>query len=167
MLSQNKGLRKLNMNQCSLGQDGCLYLSLGFLKNTTLKQLTLASNNFGDEGIEHISQFILSAGHDFKLEHLDLSNNFITDEQGIKLGESLEENRNLKELILQSNTLTYASGEVFKEVVTMRNYTLAKVDLSLNLVPIRLVNEITEKCLSNTEGGDEKLVLRLRREYKK
>jgi hypothetical protein len=35
------------------------------------------------------------------------------------------------------------------------------------LVPIRLVNEISEKCSYNTEGGDEKLVPRLRREFKK
>ena len=55
MLGANKGLRTLNMNQCSLGQDGCLYLALGFIKNTTLKKLTLAENNFGDEGIEHLT----------------------------------------------------------------------------------------------------------------
>ena len=80
MLSSNKGLKTLNMNQCSLGQDACLYISLGFLKNTSLKQLSLCENNFGDEGIEYFSQHILTSGRDFKLEYLDLSSNFITDE---------------------------------------------------------------------------------------
>ena len=130
MLSSNKGLKTLNMNQCSLGQEACLYISQGFLKNTSLKSLSLSENNFGDEGIEYFSQHILTSGRDFKLEYLDISCNFITDEQGVKIAESLAANSYLKELILHSNTLTYVSGEAFKETVTMKNKTMAKIDLS-------------------------------------
>ena len=73
----------------------------------------------------------------------------------------------MKEIVLQSNTLTYSSGDAFRELVMIKNKTLARIDLSQNLVPIRLINEITEKCLQNTEGGDEKLIPRLRREFRK
>jgi Ran GTPase-activating protein (RanGAP) involved in mRNA processing and transport len=79
MLGANKGLRTLNMNQCSLGQDGCLFLALGFIKNGALRNLAIADNNFGDVGVDHLSQQMIASGVNFRLEILDLSSNYITD----------------------------------------------------------------------------------------
>ena len=87
------------MNQCQLGSEGALHIAQGLAKNTTLKTLNLAENNFGDEGVENFAHFaILFEG--FHLKHLDLSDNFISDVVGLRLAEALEFYKPLESLIL-------------------------------------------------------------------
>ncbi len=88
MIIANKGLHVLNMNHCSLGEDGASYIAQELGKNTTLKTLNLSENNFGDEGVENFAYYmILYEG--FNLTHLDLSVNYITDKVGLRLAEAL------------------------------------------------------------------------------
>jgi len=39
------------MNECSLGEDGAIYIAQGLAENSTLRKISLVSNKFGDEGI--------------------------------------------------------------------------------------------------------------------
>ena len=109
MLSNNKGLIALNLNQCQLGEWGAVYLALGLENNRTLKTLNVADNNFGDEGMEYLTQSMINH-RGFSLSHWDLSQNYISDVQGVKIAEGLAENSTLEYLSLQSNTLTFETG---------------------------------------------------------
>jgi len=55
LMSFNKGLKVLNMQDCHMGEDGALFLSQGLLKNNSLEVLNLSNNNFGDEGAKHFA----------------------------------------------------------------------------------------------------------------
>ena len=62
MLSNNRGLRTLNLNKCQLGEDGALYIASGIIANKTLQTLNMADNNFGDEGLEHLTSSMIDFG---------------------------------------------------------------------------------------------------------
>ena len=144
MLSNNKGLIALNLNQCQLGEWGAVYLALGLENNRTLKTLNVADNNFGDEGMEYLTQSMINH-RGLHLTHWDLSQNYISDVQGVKIAEGLASNNTLEYLSLQSNTLTMETGQAFKTLMHTHR-KLAKIDLSKNLVPLSCVNEINKVC---------------------
>ena len=51
------------------------------------------------------------------------------------------------------------------EAIKFHNKVI-KLDLSKNLVPIKFIVEINKKCYDNNEHGDDKLVPRLKKEFK-
>ena len=55
LMSHNKGLKVLNLQDYHMGEDGALFLSQGLLKNNSLEVLNLSNNNFGDEGAKHFA----------------------------------------------------------------------------------------------------------------
>ena len=92
-----------------MGEWGAVYLALGLEHNSALKTLNVADNNFGDEGMEYLTQGMIN-NHGFSLTHWDLSQNYISDVQGVKIAEGLGANNTLEYLSLQSNTLTFETG---------------------------------------------------------
>ena len=163
MLVQNKRLETLNMNECQLGEDGAEYFAGGLPANNTLHYLNLASNNFGDAGVEQLATgMIVHKG--FQLKHLDLSNNFVSDEAGKQLAVGLAHNHTLLSLSLAENTLTEESGLAILETMKVHP-VLSRMDLSKNLIPIRYVLEIHRHCERNNEKTDPKQVPRLVREH--
>ena len=44
------------MNQCQLREDGCDCFAQGLKYNSTLKDLNLSENNFGDYGVKYLSE---------------------------------------------------------------------------------------------------------------
>ena len=77
------------MNQCSLGPDGAMYLAYGLTYNKHLKTLNASDNNFGDEGITFFSKEMIE-NEGLRLHHLDLSDNYITDVEAVKIAQALE-----------------------------------------------------------------------------
>lgn len=82
LMSINKGLKVLNMEECHMGEEGALFLSQGLLKNHSLEVLNLSNNNFGDDGAKHFA-IGMQGGVGFQLKTFDLSRNFITDKGGL------------------------------------------------------------------------------------
>jgi Ran GTPase-activating protein (RanGAP) involved in mRNA processing and transport len=85
----------------------------------------------------------MMAAHGFKLKHLDLSNNFISDEVGLLFADGLTVNKTLLSISLADNTLTDQSGLAMLESVK-RHPMLSKMDLSKNLIPIKHIIEINK-----------------------
>lgn len=61
--------------------------------------------------------------------------------------------------------MTEKSGEAFYEAVKFHK-RINKIDLNKNLVPIKFIKEINKKCSENNEQGDDKVVPRLKKEFK-
>lgn len=154
----NKKLEILNMNECQLGEDGAYYFAQGLQTNSTLHALNIATNNFGDEGVKNIA--LSMAAHGFKLKHLDLSNNFISDEVGTLFAEGLQTNKTLLSLSLAENTLTETSGLALLEAIKLHPQ-LSRIDLSKNLIPIKIILEMKKYCDRNNEKTDPRQVPRL------
>lgn len=147
------------MNECQLGEEGAYYFAQGLQTNSTLETLNIATNNFGDEGVKNIA--LLMAAHGFKLKHLDLANNFLSDEVGTLLAEGLLTNRSLLSLSLADNTLTEKSGLALLDTIKLHPQ-LSRIDLSKNLIPIKHVLEINRYCEKNNEKTDPRQVPRLK-----
>jgi hypothetical protein len=140
-----------------------MYLAYGLAYNKFLKTLNASENNFGDDGISFFSKEMME-NQGLRLQHLDLSENYISDTEAVKMAESLTENNTLESFSLQGNTLTAQSGQAF--IVLMRtNKKLSKLDLTKNLIPLRQINEINKKCDENNDKTDDKLMPRLLKEY--
>ena len=153
------------MNQCQLGSEGASHIAQGLGKNTTLKSLNLSENSFGDEGAENFAQFmILYEG--FSLKHFDISDNFISDVVGLRLAEALTYNKSLETLNLQKNTLTQNSGFALRDTIS-KHPNLCKVDLSSNLIPLKIITEIDKHTAVNADRGDLKALPGLKREVRK
>jgi len=99
MLWNNKGLQVLNLNQCQLGPDGAMYLAYGLAYNKFLKTLNASENNFGDEGVIFFSKEMID-NQGLRLNHLDLSENYISDVEAVKIAQGLAENNTLETLSL-------------------------------------------------------------------
>lgn len=89
------------MNHCHLGEDGAFYISQGLIKNKRLKTLLLSGNDLGNNGVSQFSEYL--AYTSFNLEHLDFSNNDITDLGAEGIARNLGGNRHLLTLNLQKN----------------------------------------------------------------
>ena len=86
-----------------------MYLASGLAYNKFLKTLNASENNFGDEGVMFFSkEMIENSG--LRLNHLDLSENYISDVEAVKIAQGLAENNTLETLSLLGNTLTAESG---------------------------------------------------------
>ena len=62
---------------CNLGESGGLLVASALGYNENLSHLNLSNNNIGDYAAEQITAASNRSG--FKLKHLDLSKNFLTD----------------------------------------------------------------------------------------
>lgn len=80
LFSNNKTLQQLSMNSCNLCEEGCFYLAMGLGIHPSLKKLSLAYNSIRDEGFNALA--ISLTRMNFKLTHLDVAGNFITDSSG-------------------------------------------------------------------------------------
>ena len=163
MLSSNRSLVYLNMNNCQLGPDAADFFAIGLSYNVTLKTLLLRDNEFGDEGSERINTS-LSINKGFNLEHLDLSKNFINDRTAVTMIQALAENKNLKTLSLEDNTLGEPFATALIEMV--RDHPcISMVKLQDNFVPLKMVYELGKLLKANAMKTDPKAVPKLRKDY--
>ena len=78
LLSEEKcSLKKLNISNNLIGDDGCIILSEGISKNNSLISLNLSSNNILDKGIIHLAKSIKSDSGNKTIKKLNLSKNEI------------------------------------------------------------------------------------------
>ena len=104
-------LQKLELNQNSIGKEGCITISnLLQREDTNLYHLLLQNTGIDDEGAEMIAS---SLKHNDKLGDLDLDDNNITDRGAVIIAVSLKHNTKLATLSLRDNNITDRGNRAF------------------------------------------------------
>ena len=122
---------KVNLNSCSIGDQGCKYLVSGLHKYldthgavTTLLNIDMKLNAIGHHGLHHLSTLLKIGWIDF----LDLSGNNLLSEQDTihatidTFTEQLKYNTTLKTLWLMECGLTSLSAESLAEALTTNKH---------------------------------------------
>ena len=90
-------LKKLNLYQNHIGDDGCRALALALETNQVLEWLHIGNNDFGDDGVFTIAQCLRLQNN--TLQFLDLSHNGITHLGEHHLRHALEKNQSVQKLM--------------------------------------------------------------------
>lgn len=137
-LEENESLIELDISHNELGPEGCSLLS-NTINHTCLRELILASNRLGDDGLDKLVGIFRPGSKSNILEKLDLSNNGITSMGVAKLFETLHKNVYLKKLILSQNRF---SGRGFHNITyyLMENNVIMHLDF--------------RECDIQSEGGE-------------
>eukprot|EP01063_Lacrimia_lanifica_P024128 TRINITY_DN32091_c0_g1_i1.p1 TRINITY_DN32091_c0_g1~~TRINITY_DN32091_c0_g1_i1.p1 ORF type:complete len:706 (+),score=241.17 TRINITY_DN32091_c0_g1_i1:65-2182(+) len=126
-LAVNKKLKTLNLGWNRAKIVGAISLADGLRQNNTLVNLNLAMNQIGPEGSFAIAN---SLSENSTLVSLNLQHNRVA-ESVVMIGEALRVNTSLKELNLESCSLT-AENVVFFAKALAANTTLKSLNLSRN-----------------------------------
>ena len=120
------------LNGCSIGDQGCKFLSRGLSKcihsqsNVTAQlNLNLGSNNIHEEGARHVAQLIENTA---VIQELNLSENAIGDSGLKSLCEALTTNTTLEVLNLWNCSLTISDNPSLCKLLTM-NKSLKTLNL--------------------------------------
>ena len=141
------------MNYCHLGEDGAYYISSGITKNRRLRSLMIAGNNIADAGLTQIADSITFGS--FLIEHLDLSNNTITDDGAMYFAKQLTQNKSFLTLNLKQNQIGRDGGVALREAVAKHPY-LIRFYLEQNAVQVRDIEEIDRALKKNREERAKK-----------
>ncbi|XP_067228343.1 NLR family CARD domain-containing protein 3 isoform X2 [Chanodichthys erythropterus] len=158
-------LEILQLECCSIGEEGCAALVLGLLSNPShVKELNLNYNEPGDLGVKLLS-FLLKDPQ-CKLEKLELKYDSIGDEGCAALASSLISNpSHLRELNLSWNKLGYSAVKLLSDLLKDTHCELEKLQLydcsigeegcaALALALISNPSHLRELNLNNNEPGD-------------
>ncbi|XP_044750313.1 dynein regulatory complex subunit 5-like [Coccinella septempunctata] len=174
-LRKYDNLNILDFSYCSLGNEGTISLCR-FIREMSVKELSLIDNNIGDEGAEAIA-FVLH-NHECTLRYLNVRMNPIGSRSGNLILESVLFNRNLKildlsacnigfqeaigkvlrkssslqELYLSNNPIGNEVGNVILNCLNF-NKTLRKIDLRMCNIHSELQHKINEKIKGVAESS--------------
>ena len=130
MLSVNKTLKVLNLNDCRLTNEVASYFANGLAQNHSVRKVILHSNNIGSTGTVSI---FTSLEHNTSLEELDLSENSQLAEGdseavGCAIERMLNVNRTLKVLNLSGCNIT---DPIVKHILTglTKNTSLVTLEM--------------------------------------
>ena len=155
---ENFSLELLNLSYCELKCDGFVGIAEGLSKNHGLKSLFLNNNFIQDKGAEIIA---LGLAKNKTLKLLDLSSNKIREKGGLSLGKALHINHSIENLLLRDNMLNDECGHIFCEISRFKR-NLLKLNLELNPMNFKYVNDIKNNVLNNIDHHQKTLVPKLR-----
>jgi hypothetical protein len=137
-------LKKLDLSYCGLKND----IFFKFVKNNkgflNLRNLNLTGNNFDDKFFEEYLELDIFN----KLEHLNLSSNYIGDD---KININYKDEIPINEKILGNKNLIYKLRLIYKFVE--KNKCITKLTLSEN--PISRMYLINDACMFKSSQSDE------------
>eukprot|EP00943_MAST-04B_sp_MAST-4B-sp1_P003124 g3124.t1 len=113
VLKTNTSVKKLHLGlglgNCYIGDEGAKELAEALKVNTSLKEISLSSNNIGAEGGKELAEALKELAEALKvntsLEKIDLRNNTIGDEGAKYVAEALKVTTSLKEIYLWNNNI--------------------------------------------------------------
>jgi hypothetical protein len=126
----SKASIELDLSNNQITSEGVSILALALNKNTTLKALSLLSNQVSDQGIHSLAK-VLSL-HNSTLTTLGLGSNEITDEGIQYLAQMLRTNQTLLVLTLQNNQISSRGVELLMDTLARSNKKLAALNISSN-----------------------------------
>lgn len=135
-------LKGNNINGSAVGQLGKI-----FLRNNTLKELSLEWNSLGSN-LEEFGKFCEGLAANHNVEELDLRYNQISPHCAEPLAKAVRMNKSLKSIDLAWNTLGLRGGQLLLEALR-ENKGLTKLNLRGNCVPDDIVYAIDELLHKN------------------
>jgi hypothetical protein len=130
VMKENTSLRKIDLSNCKMDDEGCLILAPALTKLTIVNRLDLDNNKIGDQGLEDLSK----AFPEMKsLTTLYLSNNKIGDKGMEKFSHALPEMKALNRLDLDNNKIGDHGIEHLANALP-HSKALNRLDLDLNKI---------------------------------
>ncbi|CAG9334034.1 unnamed protein product [Blepharisma stoltei] len=104
LLQSNISIKKLDLHWNEIREEGAVKLFEGLTYNDTLLELDLSWNSIGRSTADDITIKIGNLlGNQRELRHLDLSYNYLTQQECLNIGEGLKKNHTLLGIHLQGN----------------------------------------------------------------
>ena len=155
-------IRKLNLSNCSLGNEGALVLGESISRNESLKSINISNNKIRDKGFKSFDTLFRV---NTVIESFDCSMNFITDLSATNFVKSIKYNHILKKINLFDNQVSNNIGNIFIEILHS-NRTVKSINLLLNKVQIKTVEEINRILKNNAKKERAKYVPDLQKSIK-
>ena len=111
----NKKLKSISMNNCMIGRIGSIFIAEGLGSSKELTYLSLNNNNIQDIGAEKFSNSLQYEM--FKIEHLYLQGNNITDKGGMMFAKAMLGNTTFKTIDLRNNELSMKTANLMKPAI--------------------------------------------------
>lgn len=134
------------MNNCMIGRVGSIFIAEGLGSSKELTYLSLNNNNIQDIGAEKFSNSLQYEM--FKIEHLYLQGNNITDKGGMMFAKAMLGNTTFKTIDLRNNELSMKTANLMKPAIQF-NWRLTKVHLEENVIKIRVLESLQALCAKN------------------
>ena len=138
----NNSLRKLNISDNYLGNDGIKQLSENLNKNILI--LDISNNHFEPNACSYISHYLSKS----KIEKLIMSNNKIKFIGMKELFPGLENCMNIKYINLRGNDLEEQSCKIISEFLKL-NHSINRLNLSKNKIDAKGMNELVDGLILN------------------
>jgi len=132
-LGQNSHLLSLRLDKNNLiADDGVCRLVKALSNNTTLTSLSLWQNKIGDIGASALSQLLHK--NQPPLELLDVSDNSLSDDGAVAIGNSLAGNMCLQLLYIFGNSIGSQGAQAIGRPLLSKNSTLEQIFLNDNKI---------------------------------
>ncbi|CAF1402355.1 unnamed protein product, partial [Adineta ricciae] len=129
--------KRLLLDENQITSQGIAIITDGLKDNTTLETLNLEKNFIGDQGVQYLSNVLLTKNS--TIQRLDLNENNITSTGVQYLADLLQVTRNLTWLGLHTNKIGDSGMVLLANVLADHNRSLQVLDLCYN-------KSITDKC---------------------
>eukprot|EP01012_Entosiphon_sulcatum_P011047 TRINITY_DN16616_c0_g1_i1.p1 TRINITY_DN16616_c0_g1~~TRINITY_DN16616_c0_g1_i1.p1 ORF type:complete len:445 (-),score=82.13 TRINITY_DN16616_c0_g1_i1:64-1206(-) len=172
-LARNRTVVSLNLSYNQLGGSGrrgrpkkdellgIQHVAESIGRNNILKEVNLAGNSLGDEGMEHVCQMLQ---HNNSLESINLFNNFVTDAAVDQLCRALDKNQTLRRLNLDYNDITDSGAERLRQLLST-NTSLTFLSLKDNDgVSERWLRDISLQLERNQQIQEERRAIQIEEE---
>lgn len=124
LLRANDILKELDLGDNKLGYNCCFALADGLEGNRSLQILHLDRNHIGSAGVVVIDQFWRMLCKNITIRFLDLDDNRLGPEWGVKIASALVRNNTLIQLSLRNNRLDAHAGEALLKAYTHNKYIM-------------------------------------------
>lgn len=124
-------LLELDMTANYMGVEGTPAFVRSLAKQASLKVLNLAANHFSHEGATQMAAVFNSDDFAPKLSELDLSHNWMDDEDSVEILESLAQQEDLKVLKLNGNKIGQDGAPKISTIINSKEFTPKLSELHL------------------------------------
>ena len=153
-------MRRLDISNCSISDEGAESLARALAVNRSLQVLDISDNKIGDNGIAHIATALQTNN---SLTSLVFDKGATTDEGALSLAAALATNRSMEYLMLYWSS-THPDSALRKIGECVRTSMLYRLDLVMNMpsgeAPVP--KERAKEWLQRMEVGGKELVQSLK-----
>ena len=127
-LSQNSGLKELNISSCNLQTKGAVTVFKGMRNLSHLTKLNINNNNISDEVADDIAVVLFQND---SLEELDLSHSYIQATGAVNIFKKMNSILHLLKFNISHSSITVESADGLAKILS-QNVGLKELDLSYN-----------------------------------
>lgn len=148
-LSRNESCTSLVMTACSLKDQSMVFFGAGLAMNTALVRLNLAENDLlSKEGLNHFMKGLIDNKKESKLIEIDFSKCRFMSKMMQPFAKLFSANYKIRHLNLKNNNITDdGAGELLESMVS--NEFITKVVLDMNPIKFNILKEIEAHTKGN------------------